>query len=452
MSVQRRVPVLVAVAGLGSLVVLGLAQAAPSKRGDDPSVPEACTVSTAWKTKGNCGMLAGTNFLGTTDGRPLVLKTSKVERMRIDPGGSVGMGTAAPTNNLDVNIGAAATANAGLTVQGNTSSYGDLGVKLINTGPGGTEWFLDSTNQNSFWGAGKLSFVNGPGEAAPVMTLTSQYNVGIGTTNPDADLTVHHSSGAQNIFDVSDSSGVTALTVSADGTTQARHDLFVYGALLISVPQQTTTRHACYYGTSVHVFAECGSAAEYVPTVDRGSGYPAVGDLVRIAPGLANPYGDHHSPFVVAKSSRACDPNLLGFLLNPKLGADGKKLNSHYQPLGIYGYFPARVTMQAGPIHRGDPITSSSTPGAGMKATGACKTIGYALQDANTTGTIQVFAAQGETTAPAVTKLQARVQTLRTEVQALKRQNATLSARMAAIEQTLRVSARATARAGGHAG
>ena len=40
---------------------------------------------------------------------------------------------------------------------------------------------------------------------------------------------------------------------------------------------------------------------------------------------------------------------------------------------------------------------------AGACTTTPCKTIGYALQDAATTGTIQVFAAQGETTAPLVT-------------------------------------------------
>ena len=190
-----------------------------------------------------------------------------------------------------------------------------------------------------------------------------------------------------------------------------------------------------------------------MPTVNQGHGYPSAADLVSIAPKLANPYGDQHSPFLVAKSARACDPNLLGFLLNPKSGADGKKLNSYYLPLGIYGYFPAKVTMQGGAIHRGDPITSSSTPGAGMKATGACKTIGYALQDATTNGTIQVFAAQGETTAPAVARLQGQVRELRqanaTLTARLHRQTVSLAARVTALEQALRASARSTATRGG---
>jgi hypothetical protein len=58
------------------------------------------------------------------------------------------------------------------------------------------------------------------------------------------------------------------------------------------------------------------------------------------------------------------DSNLLGFIVNPESGADGKKLNDHYLPLAIFGFFPAKVTLQNGPIKRGDPLTSSNTPGS----------------------------------------------------------------------------------------
>jgi hypothetical protein len=433
----RRVLSFVLVAGLVGLIVLGLAQAASSRGRDDPAVPAACTVATAWKVKGNCGMVAGTNFLGTTDAQPLIVKTNKAERLRVSSGGNVGIGTTSPANRLTVDVGPGGVANSGITIEGDSSPPGDIGLQINNLGPGGSQWYLDSTSNSSGWGGGKLGFISGIGNS-PILTVTSDRKVGIGTTTPDADLTVQHYFGGYTAFDVLNSSGTTAFWVGGDGNTQVTGLLEVNGH-----PQTRTTEHVCWLATVYLTF--CNSAAEYVPTANTGSGSPRAGDLVSIAPRLANPYRDHHSPFVVGKSARACDPSLLGFLLNPKSGADGKKLNSHYLPLGIYGYFPAKVTMQGGTIHRGDPITSSSTPGYGMKATGACKTIGYALQDATTSGTIQVFAAQGETTAPAVTKLQA-------QVRELKRQNASLSARIAAIEQTLRVSARTTARTGGHAG
>jgi hypothetical protein len=106
-------------------------------------------------------------------------------------------------------------------------------------------------------------------------------------------------------------------------------------------------------------------------------------------------------------------------------------VNDHYLPLAIYGYFPAKVTLENGAIKRGDPLTSSSKPGYGMKATSACKIIGYALEDADKEGTIQVFADFGESAAPEVTAL-------RTQVQELQDQNAALDARLDAIEKKLK--------------
>lgn len=113
-------------------------------------------------------------------------------------------------------------------------------------------------------------------------------------------------------------------------------------------------------------FAACGSAAEYVPTIDGGKGYPQTAEL---------------------------------------------------------------VSMESGAIKRGDPITSSSKAGYGMKARGACKVIGYALEDANTEGTIQVFADLGDNSAAQVAKLQQ-------ENDALKQQVMTFEARLAALELT----------------
>ena len=138
---------------------------------------------------------------------------------------------------------------------------------------------------------------------------------------------------------------------------------------------------------------------------------------------------------MVTHSATACDTNLLGFIVKPESGADGEKKNEHYLPLAIYGYFPAKVTLEGGPIKRGDPITSSSKPGYGMKAIGACRSIGYALEDADKEGTIQVFAHLTDNAAAPVVSLQA-------ELQKVKQQNAELQARLAAIEQALGLTAK----------
>jgi hypothetical protein len=147
-------------------------------------------------------------------------------------------------------------------------------------------------------------------------------------------------------------------------------------------------------------------------------------EVVSFAPETDNPYGDEHSPFVVTQSTTACDPNLLGFIIDPTSGASGKKLNEHYLPLAIYGYFPVKVTTENGAIKRGDGLTSSSMAGVAMKATQACKIIGYALEDAEADGTIQVFANLGESAGPDAAELRAEVEALKQSVAELKQASA----------------------------
>ncbi len=61
--------------------------------------------------------------------------------------------------------------------------------------------------------------------------------------------------------------------------------------------------------------------------------------------------------------------------------------------VAMVGRVPAKFSLENGPIAVGDPLTSSSTPGAAMKATQAGRIIGYALQssDAAADGKILVW-------------------------------------------------------------
>ncbi|MBK9147891.1 MAG: tail fiber domain-containing protein [Flavobacteriales bacterium] len=62
----------------------------------------APATATAWGLLGNAGTIPGTSFLGTTDNQPLVLRTNNAERIRVVGSGEVGIGTAAPTERLEV--------------------------------------------------------------------------------------------------------------------------------------------------------------------------------------------------------------------------------------------------------------------------------------------------------------------------------------------------------------
>src|SRR4051794_15434019 len=59
----------------------------------------------AWSINGNAGINSTNNFLGTTDGKPVVFRTSNIERMRVTAAGGIGIGTVAPVGKLNIEGG-----------------------------------------------------------------------------------------------------------------------------------------------------------------------------------------------------------------------------------------------------------------------------------------------------------------------------------------------------------
>jgi hypothetical protein len=56
----------------------------------------------AWELNGNSNTNPPTNFLGTSDDKPLVIKTNGTEAIRVRPSGNVGIGTTNPSTKLHV--------------------------------------------------------------------------------------------------------------------------------------------------------------------------------------------------------------------------------------------------------------------------------------------------------------------------------------------------------------
>lgn len=164
---------------------------------------------TSWKITGNSGIDSLTNFLGTTDKKPLIFKTNNKERMRILWGGKVGIGTSTPSARLNVVSGDIVTLSSpGMLMLGNVSGLNmamdyDV-IQARNNGAAASIWL------NYYGGTTYL----GPSSAVQIATtgiLTTVKNAGImGASNASYALNVNANStfGGINITDPVDRTGL----------------------------------------------------------------------------------------------------------------------------------------------------------------------------------------------------------------------------------------------------
>ncbi len=122
---------------------------------------------------------------------------------------------------------------------------------------------------------------------------------------------------------------------------------------------------------------------------DYAEMFPAVpdieaGDIVMVDPDDANGYG-------VKKTTQAYENAAIGVISTKPGFLTGDRKQEGAQPVALAGRVPVKVNDEGGEILPGDPITSSSTPGVGMKATEAGRVIGIALQRKGADGTVLIF-------------------------------------------------------------
>jgi hypothetical protein len=98
----------------------------------------AAPTTDPWRLGGNSISTNGTNFLGTTNVAPLIFKVTKTaglaptERMRITPGGTIGIGTTVPGGLLHAKLSSVAPAIIGESLSTAAGATGVLG-KLSTT-------------------------------------------------------------------------------------------------------------------------------------------------------------------------------------------------------------------------------------------------------------------------------------------------------------------------------
>jgi len=214
--------------------------------------PTGTFSGTAWETMGNSG-LTTSNFIGNTDAAPIIFKTNNTERMRIPPGGNVGIGTTGPTGRLHVigvdnASGVIAFGAAGASGIGGLNVMNDDKVGIGNSSPvsllsvgSSSQFQVNSTGNilminniatsfpatqgaanavlkndgvgNFSWAATGTAGGGMPvGLAGQTMYFATQWvatsslfntgtNIGIGTTTPPNKLSVH-TTGASSIANI----------------------------------------------------------------------------------------------------------------------------------------------------------------------------------------------------------------------------------------------------------
>lgn len=159
------------------------------------------TAAAGWRLAGNTATDPSTNFIGTTDAQPVVLRTNNLEQMRVTSAGNIGIGSSNPNakltvvapsgNGMVVQAPAIALSSIPFVVQ-TTAASNNSGVAMrINSLQTGSVGNLDMgvlTGQ-----IGSLQMYKQPGNAPGdlVLNAIAGGNVGIGTTAPTALLSVN---------------------------------------------------------------------------------------------------------------------------------------------------------------------------------------------------------------------------------------------------------------------
>jgi trimeric autotransporter adhesin len=181
-------------------------------------VGKTAAAATAWQTTGNTGTTAGTNFIGTTDGADLVIKTNNTEKVRVLTTGEVGIGKTPASG-----------------------SYIDNAQNFVSAGPGarGANYAanMPGTTAGSFLKMARVGYqiwdllspVSSPDLSISEYGTSAIYfksggNVGIGTTTPTNKLDVY-TNGLNQVQFTAENNG-NRVTQKNAGTAQYNQYIF----------------------------------------------------------------------------------------------------------------------------------------------------------------------------------------------------------------------------------
>lgn len=227
------------------------------------------TPFTGWSIQGNSGTDSNNHYLGSSDNRPLILRTNNQNRVKITSTGLVGIGTTSPTKLLTVNgdilvngitIGRGSgqrTTNIAIGADalgtGNTGFYNlAIGNSALASNTSGTRNMAIGYNSLSAMtiGAGNLAI----GDNALFNATTSSYNIGIGTAALNKTTTggSNIAIGFSSMYSNTTGSSNTAIGYATleDNTTGAQNIAVGNSALMSNTTGSSNTALGLYSANS----------------------------------------------------------------------------------------------------------------------------------------------------------------------------------------------------------
>ena len=343
------------------------------------AAPFSLYSASAWNLNGNAGTSAGNNFLGTTDGQPLILKTNNTEAMRIDGSGNVSVGSTATSAKFEVSA-LAARDIALISTSSSRAVIGRLGPTVDCPGTFGVGGCAGATGGTGVMGTSDsgtgVHGVSGSGVAVKGASSSGRAvegfsTSGIGVIGDSTTRGVVGTLGRASCSEtfavggcVSRAVGVgvyaysasdTALLAAGDGG-----NLFVGRTGRSSVARINPNGRGHFNGGTQVGGADY--ADSMVTTDDPVELEP--GDVLAIDPQRGNS----------VRRSRAPNSRLVAGVYSTRpavLGIGHHHIDdslAHEVPVALVGIVPTKVSAENGPIAAGDLLVTSSLPGHAMKA------------------------------------------------------------------------------------
>ena len=372
------------------------------------ATPYALHSFRVWKLDGNADADID-SFLGTTEARPLIVKTNNAEALRVDSKGNVGVGTESPASKLDVTtlssgaIGLMSTSTTRAIIgrlgvvpcpgtygvggcAGNSGGIGVVGASETGVGVHG------ESNSNRAVEGFSVTGVGVAGDSATrgvVGTLAHGVCAGtyaVGGCGGTAGVGVFGDSATRGVIGTLGGNacggtygiggcggklgdGVVGHTdVGPNSITAAAVHAYNWGGGDIFIGEASGARKARIDGTGKGYFnngVQTGGAdyADAMPTTDNPADL-APGDVLAIDPqhGYAVRRSREPNSRLVA-GVYSTQPSILG---GGRHGIDDPLAGE--VPVALVGVVPTKVSAENGPIQIGDLLVTSSLPGRAMKA------------------------------------------------------------------------------------